>query len=141
MAVVLAGLLVTPAFAENWRGRGSIHCEGSGVIYLRGNGEVELTARVGALGFKDLGGDGEITVEGTGRKVHLPGGATVWLGFGGSASASGSRIVVGVRGRDIVLDAHGQGLVRARGVGFCRVGDAELAWTDQIQGFDLAPQD
>ena len=39
IALALSGLLVGPAFAAERRGSGSIHCEGNGVVYLRGNGK------------------------------------------------------------------------------------------------------
>ena len=96
-----------------------------------------MTGQRGLLGFKDLGGDGEIEVEGSGFMWQMPGGATVWFGFNGTADMSGSRIVAGLKGTHIIFDAEGQGQVWARGEGFCQAGDMRIDWSGNLRPIEL----
>lgn len=137
VVVLLSGLLAASVAADEWSGAGSIHCEGDGLALLIGDGEVTLAGERGLLGFKDQAGDGQIVVDGRGRKRERPNGTTFWYGFEGTAQASGSRIIVGLRGGQITLDAEGQGYVRAAGEGFCQVGDQVIQWTNTLQTFEL----
>lgn len=140
IALALSGLLVVPVFAAERLGSGSIHCEGDGVVYLRGSGQVRVTGQRGFVAFKDLGGDGEIEVEGAGFMWQMPGGATVWFGRNGTADMGGSRIVAGLKGTHIVFDAEGLGQVWARGEGFCQAGTVRINWAGNLRPIELESQ-
>jgi hypothetical protein len=130
IGLVLVIALVVPltAFAQNAQGTGSVHAEGDGRVYVRGNGWVRISGQ-GHLVIMDLAGDATIDIHhntadsessaatAESNQAHARGSRLVFRRFNGSATIMGSHIVVMMRGRNIVLDAEGRGVVRLRGVG------------------------
>jgi hypothetical protein len=108
-------------------------------------GDVEVTVTGnGMLFIRDRGGDGEWTVSGTGRRRHLPGAWTMYLGFSGTVEAEGSRITILMSGYDIELWAEGTGVVLLFGEGGyeTRHGDddwsAEHPWPREVEAVRLS---
>jgi hypothetical protein len=126
LAVSLIIVLTSAAYAADMRGTGELHVWGDGMAAVRGDIETTITGN-GILMIRDHGGDGEWTVSGTGRRRDLPGGWTIYLGFGGTVEARGSRISVLISGYDIDLRAEGTGAAILYGEGRyeTRHGDGE----------------
>jgi autotransporter translocation and assembly factor TamB len=114
----------------------SVHCEGSGYAYLHGNLTLDLSGRAGTVTYHDIGGDGSITASGIGRKVTR--GSWTWIrGFHGSVHAQGSNIATFLTGRQVTLDASGNGVLRVRGVGFCTIDGVSTNWTTRLQELNV----
>ncbi len=135
--VVLLTLLIVPA-AYAAPEVHHVHCEGSGYAYLRGDMTVDVSARLGALTFHNISGDGVLTVIGAGRKVGR-GAWTYVYGLNGAAHADGSAIGVALNGRSVVLDATGRGVVQVRGIGSCTIDGMQYKWSNTTQ--ELAVSD
>ncbi|HTP09524.1 MAG TPA: hypothetical protein VMP08_14815 [Anaerolineae bacterium] len=129
--VVLLTLLIVPA-AYAAPADHHVHCEGSGFAYLRGDMTIDVGARVGALAFHNISGDGVLTVTGIGHKI-VRGAWTYVYGFNGAAHAAGTLIGVTLSGRKVVLDATGHGVVQVRGIGFCTIDGTQTQWASTTQ--------
>jgi hypothetical protein len=129
--VVLLSMVIAPAVYAA-PGVQHVHCEGSGYAYLRGDLTVDVRAHIGTLTFHDIGGDGVLTVTGTGRKV-VRGAWTYVYGLNGAAQADGSLIGVTLSGRNVVLDATGRGVIHVRGIGSCTIDGVQYKWTNTTQ--------
>jgi hypothetical protein len=128
LVLVIALAVPLTAFAQNAQGTGSVHAEGDGRVYVRGNGWVRISGQ-GHLAIVDLAGDATIdihhntadsessAVTAEAGQPNVRGSRLVFRRFDGDATITGSHIVVMMRGRNIVLDAEGRGVVRLRGVG------------------------
>jgi hypothetical protein len=130
LAVALLVILTSAVYAEELRGTGELHAWGDGMAGVAGNVEVTVTGN-GMLFIRDRGGDGEWTVSGTGRRRHLPGGWTMYLGFSGTVEAEGSRINILMSGYDLELWAEGTGVVFLFGEGGYETRHGEDAWSDE----------
>jgi hypothetical protein len=130
MAVSLLSILTSAVYAADLRGTGELHAWGDGMAGVRGDVEVTVTGN-GMLLIRDRGGGGEWTVSGTGRRRHLPGGWTIYLGFSGNVEAQGSRITVLISGYDIELWAEGTGVVLLFGEGGYETRHGEDPWSTE----------
>lgn len=133
--VVLLTLLIVPA-AYAAPADHHVHCEGSGYAYLRGDVTLDVSAHSGALTFHNAGGDGVLTVTGTGRKI-VRGAWTYVYGLNGQAHADGTQIGVTMSGRNVVLDATGHGVLRVRGSGSCTIDGVPYNWSNALQEVSL----
>lgn len=117
------------ASAQSMDASGSIHAEGSGTAAAHGNGVVEFSGR-GTLYIRDWAGDAVIEINSGTPQPEAQAqaqdrGVMVFRGFDGTARIEGSRITVALRGRDIVMDAEGQGWVRLYGRGTYETGGGQ----------------
>ncbi|MGD8967435.1 MAG: hypothetical protein PVI07_08000 [Anaerolineae bacterium] len=130
MAVSLLLILTSAVYAADLRGTGALHAWGDGMAGVQGDVETTVTGN-GLLFIRDRGGDGEWTVSGTGRRKHLPGGWTMYLGFSGTVEAQGSRITVLMSGYDIELRAEGTGVALLFGEGRYETRHGDDAWSNE----------
>ncbi|MFH0860065.1 MAG: hypothetical protein V1921_02595 [Candidatus Altiarchaeota archaeon] len=113
------------------RGTGKLWAAGDGEATISGNATVELTGEDGELELHDKGGDMIETVTGFGdRRVT---GQIIRYSGSGTATVSGSDIVVKLEASNVDLYAEGTGKAKLKGTGTyktCGTGAcAEGAWT------------
>jgi hypothetical protein len=123
-------ILTSAVYAAELRGTGALHAWGDGMAGVRGNVETTVTGN-GMLLIRDRGGDGEWDVSGIGRRRHLPGGWTMYLGYSGTVEAEGSRITVLISGYDIELWAEGTGVVLLFGEGGYETRHGDEPWSSE----------
>jgi len=126
-------MLVGTVSADGFVGTGSIVAEGDGWVWLHGEGEIVLSGQ-GTLVIVDRAGDATINIEHSGETAssaapkQQPGGRLVFQRFDGTASISGSNVIVTMTGRNIHLEAKGTGVVRLRGHGWYKVNNSRGDW-------------
>lgn len=96
-------------------GTGTLEAQGDGMAAIRGNATVTITGD-GTLWIRDDAGDASINISGTGTRSERDNWVR-YVGFDGSATVSGSDLLVALRGENIELDATGQGVYGLRGSG------------------------
>lgn len=145
IAAVLGVLALTalPVFAqEQGGGTGTLEATGDGLAGIKGDGTVTVSGD-GMLWIQDLAGDASINVTGQGNYVELPNGWIRYQGFDGSATVSGSSIIVALNGTGIELTASGTGKYILRGEGSWMVykEDGTVAasgqWTEKAEPIDI----
>ena len=114
-------------------GKGTLTAQGDGIALLAGRGIVRLEGH-GILWIKDLEGNAEINVSGTGQKKEFPDGWIQYSGFRGTASIKGSRIRVVLAGVDIDLHAAGRGGVILWGHGTYEINGQSGRWESERLG-------
>ncbi len=135
--IVLLLALPVVALAQTGQGTGTVHAEGDGAAYLRGEGWVRISGS-GTLLIRDRAGDAEIQVSGHGSHAER-GQGLVYRGWNGEAYVRGSAITVAVRGTDIRLEAAGTGVVYLRGQGWYTFGGERGDWTADGVRLQLDP--
>lgn len=121
-------------------GVGVLVAEGSGLAVLDGRMNFHGSARSGVLFVKDKAGDARIQVEGYGRKIELPGGGLIYLGFHGRAHILGSDVTVAVFGQGIKIHVVGKGTAFLKGRGWYRVnGLPPQPWSAEGTFLEIAP--
>lgn len=113
------------------RGTGKLWANGDGEATVSGNATVELTGEDGELELHDKGGDMIETVTGFGdRRVT---GQIIRYTGSGSATVSGSDIVVKIEASNVDLYAEGTGKAKLKGTGTYKTCGADAcvedAWT------------
>lgn len=97
-------------------GTGTLIAEGDGVALISGDGTIELSGENGTLIVTDNSGDMTITVTGFGEKTELESNKWEYTGSG-SATVTGSDIIVEIKGKNIHLTAEGTGTAILTGTG------------------------
>ena len=111
-------------------GSGTLTAEGDGHAAIQGSGTVTVSGE-GTLRILDRAGDAEISVSGGGgqtRSSEREGAWVIYRSFEGSASVTGSDIIVSLRGHDINLEARGTGRAYLRGQGTYTVNGEDGNW-------------
>jgi len=131
-ALTLPGL----ALAASGNGNGALRAWGNGVGVVRGNGSMTLSGN-GSLWVQDNAGDMQIYIQGEGVREDLGDGWTLYSGFDGTATISGSEVTVAIAGDHIRMYARGAGHFALRGEGGYRTsGDG---WTMDVALLDAVP--
>ncbi len=108
-------------------GQGTLYARGAGLAYLNGSGNVEIQGHgVGLVAVTDAE---VVRAEGHGRRIELPGGSTVFIGWSGEISVAGRDMKVLMMGGKIQFTAHGEGTAYLRGQGTYRIGHHSGRWT------------
>lgn len=131
MTVVLALPAIAFAQSATVSGTGTLTAEGTGRAALHGSGTVTVSGS-GALYIVDRGGDAQISIAGNGTRdtIQRHGQQVLrYRGFNGTATISGSHIIVVIRGRNIQLNAEGTGRAHLRGRGTYSVNGESGTWT------------
>ena len=97
-------------------GTGTLIAEGDGSAYVAGDGTIELSGDEGTLIITDHSGDMTITVTGFGEKTEIESNKWQYTGTG-SATVTGSDMVVELEGSNIQLTAKGTGSATLTGTG------------------------
>jgi hypothetical protein len=105
----------TSAVTQSGGGSGTLIAQGKGVAWVRGNGTFTVSGS-GALRFRDWGGDAQVTVNGTQRNV-FKGRWNRYGGFRGTATITGTDVMIELIGTNISLNATGTGKYGLRGQG------------------------
>jgi hypothetical protein len=119
--VLLFGLMgLQPAsasseVAQSGGGSGALIAQGKGVAWVRGNGTFTVSGS-GVLRFRDWGGDAQITIDGTQRNV-FKGRWNRYSGFRGTATITGTNVMIELAGVNVNLSATGTGKYVLRGQG------------------------
>lgn len=135
LSLVVAAVMVPAAFAQATTGTGTLSANGDGLARLAGAGTVTVSG-AGVLFIRDRGGDAVISVDGTGTRRA----GETWAryaGFNGSATVSGSDVVVWLSGSNISLSAEGTGVVYLRGSGSYTLAGDSGEWTETGQRYSL----
>ncbi|GAB4432830.1 MAG: hypothetical protein Kow00106_26260 [Anaerolineae bacterium] len=133
IAIACALLLVSGVSADSAAGTGSIVAEGDGWVWLHGNGQVRISGQ-GTLVIVDRAGDATITIEHSGDTPRSAaperdgGGRVVFRHFDGTATVSGTNVIVTMWGRNLHLEAKGTGVVRLRGHGWYQINGSPGDW-------------
>jgi hypothetical protein len=99
----------------------TLTAEGKGAALFQGNGTITISG-TGTLRIRDVAGDAQISVSGNGRrKATTENGWTRYAGFRGSATITGTNVVVELTGGSIKLKATGNGTYVLRGKGTASV--------------------
>ncbi|MFC1845923.1 hypothetical protein ACFLYM_00715 [Chloroflexota bacterium] len=114
-------------------GKGTLTAQGDGIALIAGRGIVRLKGH-GILWIKDVDGNAEIEVSGTGQKEEFPDGWIQYSGFRGTASIKGSKIRVVIAGVDINLHAAGRGGVILWGHGSYEINGKLGRWESERLG-------
>jgi hypothetical protein len=131
----------TPATGTVLAGRGVLDAHGTGLIAVRGNLDMAVSADEGILLVKDESGDAIIHVEGHGDVAHWNG-FTVYFGFHGSATIIGKGIGVIVVGRGIDMHVAGRGWAFLKGDGRYYVnGRGPFPWNNDGGFASITPPD
>jgi len=134
--ILVAVLLVTMVFAvaRDYKGKGTVTAKGKGVAKFEGAGSFEVTG-TGILWIVDcsMNNDLQVNVSGPGQKINTPSFLYVYKGFNGSATVSGSRMKVLIRGNDIKLSVTGVGKLHLKGRGTCQKGGQEIPWNEEVE--------
>lgn len=110
-------------------GIGSVTAQGRGHARFLGSGTITVSG-TGSLKYKDLAGDAKVSTSGRGRRhQHIKTGVVHYHGYKGSATISGSKILVRVIGFGISLTAEGKGVLTLRGRGTYTVSGQTSNWT------------
>jgi hypothetical protein len=126
-ALAGSGFAATPAFAAERAAEmaqtsvATVSAEGRGVALFEGNGTITITGN-GVLRIRDIAGDARITITGNGRrKASNDKGWLRYAGFRGSATITGTNVIVALTGAGIKLNASGSGRYLLRGTGTATV--------------------
>jgi len=131
--VLIATLALTAtASAKGIQGKGSLEAWGDGIAGVHGRGAVTVTGR-GILWIKDIAGDAEWTISGTGEKRVFESGWIEYLGFDGDLEMTGSNIIVVLSGNNIHLTATGKGKAILWGEGHYQIGSHTGEWSAQME--------
>jgi hypothetical protein len=101
--------------AETGGGSGTLTAQGKGLAWVRGNGTFTVSGS-GVLRFRDWGGDAQVTTNGTQRNV-FKGRWNRYGGFKGTATITGTDVMIELVGVKVTLDATGTGKYVLRGQG------------------------
>jgi hypothetical protein len=135
--VLFAAMAFTAtASAEGFKGKGRLEAWGDGIAGIYGRGRVNVTGR-GILWIKDIGGDAEWSISGTGEKRVFENDWIEYLGFHGEFEMTGSHIMVVLSGNNIHLTAAGRGKAILWGEGHYQVGPRTGEWSTQMQVLSL----
>lgn len=129
--IVFLLTLTTNVLAQDVMGTGALTAEGDGRAALHGRGTVTVSGR-GALYIVDRAGDAQINIEGNGTRDIIQSynqQVVRYRGFNGTATISGSNIIVVIRGRNIELTAEGTGRAHLRGRGTYEFNGESGKWT------------
>ena len=121
-------LLALPSQAVDLGGTGALRTKGSGIATLEGSGKTVIKGH-GVLYINDVDADAMVHVTGDGRRIELPDGAVVYVGFRGKAEITGPTFVARLTGANIELGAVGRGRVRLEGCGHFVVNGDIHPWT------------
>jgi hypothetical protein len=105
----------TTSVAQTGSGSGTLTAQGKGVAWVRGNGTFTVSG-TGVLRFRDWGGDAQVTVNGTQRNA-FNGRWNRYGGFRGTATITGTDVMIELIGTNISLNATGTGNYGLRGQG------------------------
>lgn len=109
-------------------GTGTLTAEGRGRLRFFGSGTATIKGK-GSFKYKDLGGDAKVTVDAEGRRhEHTRTGVIHYHHFDGSATISGSRVLVKISGVNISATLEGSGAVSLRGRGSYTANGREGRW-------------
>jgi len=126
--VRLAKELRRAEYAVNVAGKGWIYAYGNGTAVLQGNGTV--MARTNTQGSILVSGDETlITVRGTGSRIDIDNGSTLYEGYGG-IRVKGINLNIELNGTDLKLVAYGRGNATLTGNGTYKSGKTGGEWVD-----------
>ena len=103
------------AVADTGGGGGTLTAQGKGVAWVRGNGTFTVSGS-GVLRFRDWGSDAQVTVDGKQRNV-FKGRWNRLGGFRGTATITGTDVMIELTGVNVMLNATGTGKYALRGQG------------------------
>jgi hypothetical protein len=113
------------------RGAGVLDAQGTGIVAVKGLIDYTATADGGILLVKDIAGDAQVDVTGTGGTTEWRG-FKVYFGINGAAHITGSDVGVIVVGSNISLHVSGKGWAYLHGTGTFSVnGGGSIAWNPE----------
>ncbi|MEW6528659.1 MAG: hypothetical protein AB1391_02105 [Candidatus Micrarchaeota archaeon] len=104
---------------QEFNGTGNLYAKGNGTAVLTGSGTVKVNGAEGTLTIVDYASDVQVTIIGQGTKT-VNGSTTIYTGFDGAATITGSNMHITIEGTNIDLEASGTGTVILTGHGTYR---------------------
>jgi hypothetical protein len=107
----------TIANAQSGSGAGKLIARGRGFARFSGDGAITISG-AGLLVIRPSDGNDEWNVSGKGIKRETKSGDVVYRGFDGTATITGTNVIVSITGANIRFDVEGEGryFLRGRGV-------------------------